>query len=188
MKSLRIANWKLGVWLVAGVLRLSAIELEPGFTAEVIATELNAATAMVALADGRVFIGDQTGPVQVWKDGALLAEPAIDLSERLDTYWERGLIGMVLAPEFPQVPHIYMMYVAKAPFTHHVVSRFTVEGDRIDAGSEVVLLTGDDQSTLGGFAPWGYQGGPLAFGPEGCLYIGLGENTNQETSQSLDTL
>ena len=126
--------------------------------------------------------------MRVWKDGALLAEPALDLSGRLDTYWERGLIGMAMAPEWPGVPHIFLMYVAKEPYTHHVVSRFTVAGDRIDAASEVVLLTGDDQATLGGWAPWGHQGGPLAFGPEGNLYIGLGENTNQETSQSLTTL
>ena len=166
----------------------SALELAPGYTGEVIATDLNAATAMIALEDGRIFIVDQSGPLRVWKDGALLPEPALNLTDRLDTYWERGLIGMALSPEFPAEPHIYIMYVAKSPFTHHVVSRFTVAGDHIDPASEQVLFKGDDQATLGGNGPWSHQGGPLAFGPDGFLYIGLGEGSNREMAQRLTTL
>ncbi|GAB5560899.1 MAG: hypothetical protein SynsKO_25460 [Synoicihabitans sp.] len=167
---------------------LPAVEVGPGYTAEVIARELNAATAMIVLEDGRVLIADQTGPLRVWQDGRVLEQPVLDLTGRLDTYWERGLIGMVMDPDFPNTPHIFVMYVAKEPYTHHVVSRFTLVGNHIDPASEVILLEGDDQATLGGWAPWGHQGGPLAVGPDGHLYIGLGENTNQDTSQRLDTL
>jgi glucose/arabinose dehydrogenase len=183
-------NFVRGVCFILGlgVGGLSALELQPGFTGEVIATELNAATAMIALDDGRIFIADQTGPIRVWQDGALLAEPALDLSARLDTYWERGLIGMALAPNFPEQPHLYILYVAKSPYTHHVVSRFRVEGNHIDPASEQVLFEGDDQATLGGRGPWAHQGGPMAFGPDGNLYIGLGEGSNSEMSQALTTL
>jgi glucose/arabinose dehydrogenase len=71
---------------------------------------------------------------------------------------------------------------------HHVLSRFTVNGDVADPASERVMLEGDDQAKLGGFQPGGHQGGPLRFGPDGKLYVGLGEQTAGEPSQRLDTL
>jgi glucose/arabinose dehydrogenase len=165
-----------------------AAEAPEGFTVETLATNLNAATALAVAPDGRIFIADQTGPLRVWKNGRLLATPALDLTGRVDDYWERGLIGVTLPPDFPHTPHLFVVYVAKEPFTHHVVSRFTMLGDRADPASELVLLKGDDQGTLGGKVPHGHQGGPLRFGPDGRLYIGLGEQTAGEPAQLLTTL
>ncbi len=180
-------------WIVAFETALAwipghAMDVADGFTADVLATDLNAAAAMAVAPDGRVFIAEQTGLLRVWKDGRLAPKPALDLSERLDTYWERGLIGVALHPDFPHTPHLFVLYVAKEPFPHHVVSRFTVVGDQVDASSEHVLLEGDDQSKIGGTVPWGHQGGPLCFGPDGCLYIGLGEQTAGAPAQSLEAL
>jgi glucose/arabinose dehydrogenase len=118
----------------------------------------------------------------------LLPAPALDLSERLDTYWERGLVGVTLHPDYPHTPHIFIMYVAKAPFTHHVISRFTMLGDRVDPSSEFVLLEGDDQAKIGGKIAGGHQGGPMCFGPDGRLYIAIGEQTARTPAQSLDSL
>jgi glucose/arabinose dehydrogenase len=118
----------------------------------------------------------------------LLAEPALDLTGRLDDFWERGLLGLAFHPDFPRTPHLFVLYVARQPYTHHVLSRFTMLGDRADPASELVLLEGDDQAKLGGKAPHGHQGGPLRFGPDGKLYIGLGEQTAGEPAQRLDSL
>jgi hypothetical protein len=71
---------------------------------------------------------------------------------------------------------------------HHVLSQFTLNGDIVDPASEKVLLEGDDQAKLGGHQPAGHQGGPLRFGPDGKLYIALGEQTARDPSQRLDTL
>ncbi|MEO8350263.1 MAG: PQQ-dependent sugar dehydrogenase [Chthoniobacteraceae bacterium] len=184
------ANARAGMaaFLIAAPSSARAVDVPEGFTSDVLATELNAATAMAVAADGRVFIAEQTGLLRVWKDGRLLSKPALDLSERLDTYWERGLIGVALHPDFPHTPHLFVVYVAKEPFSHHVVSRFTVVGDQVDASSEHVLIEGDDQSKIGGTVPWGHQGGPLCFGPDGCLYLGLGEQTAGAPAQSLEAL
>jgi|GEM_PF-654637 len=155
---------------------------------EVLVGDIDGGTALVVSPDGRVFYAEQTGAIRVWKDERLLAQPALNLADRLDTYWERGLIGMTLHPDFPVTPWFYVVYVAKAPYTHHVVSRFTMLGDWVDPVSERVLLEGDDQATLGGHVPAGHQGGPIVFGNDGMLYIGLGEQTAGEPSQALNTL
>jgi glucose/arabinose dehydrogenase len=110
--------------------------------AETLATNLNAPTALAIAPDGRVFIADQTGPVRVWKDGRLLAAPALNLAGRVDDFWERGLLGLALHPDYPHTPHLFVLYVARLPFTHHVVSRFTMLGDRAHPSSELVLNRG----------------------------------------------
>jgi glucose/arabinose dehydrogenase len=165
---------------------IDAVELPPGFVADIIATNLNAATACVPLPDGRVFITDQTGRVLVWKSDRLLKQPALTL--HVSDFWERGLIGMTLDPAFPRPPHAFVLYVTDRPTIHHVISRFTVIGDVFDSSSEKILLEGDDQAKLGGSVPAGHQGGPLRFGPDGKLYVSLGEQTAGEPAQRLDTL
>jgi glucose/arabinose dehydrogenase len=165
-----------------------ATEVPDGFSVEALATNLNAATAFAIAPDGRIFIADQTGPLRVWKNGSMRPVPVLDLSERLDTYWERGLIGVALHPDFPHTPHLFVMYVAKSPVPHHVVSRFTMLGDRADVSSERVLLEGDDQTKIDGKLPWGHQGGPICFSADGKLYLGIGEQTARTPAQSLESI
>ncbi|MCI0745599.1 MAG: PQQ-dependent sugar dehydrogenase, partial [Verrucomicrobia subdivision 3 bacterium] len=165
-----------------------ALELPPGFVADTLATNLNAAAALAVAPDGRIFIAEQTGPLRVWKDGRLLPTPALDLTARVDSFWERGLVGVTLALDFPHSPHLFVLYVARSPFTHHVLSRFTLNGDVADPASEKVLLEGDDQNLLGGSQPGGHQGGPLRFGSDGKLYVSIGEQTAGEPAQKLATL
>jgi glucose/arabinose dehydrogenase len=164
------------------------VEVPAGFVVETLATNLNAATALAVTPDGRIFIADQTGPLRVWKSGRLLGTPALDLTGRVDDYWERGFIGLTFHPDFPHTPYLYVVYVAKQPFTHHVISRFTMLGERLDPASELILLEGDDQKTLGGTVPHGHQGGPIRFGADGKLYISIGELTAGQPAQSLNTL
>jgi glucose/arabinose dehydrogenase len=176
----------LSLLLWAFVSALHSAELPSGFAEETIATNLNAATAIAPLPDGRILIADQTGKLLVWKDGRVLDQAALTL--HVTDYWERGLIGVTPHPGFPRTPQIFVFYVTDRPFVHHVLSRFNVDGDIVDPASEKILLEGDDQSKLGGHLPAGHQGGPLRFGPDGKLYIGLGEQTARDPSQRLDTL
>ncbi len=165
-------------------------ELPAGFIEETLATGLNAATAIAPLPDGRILITDQTGIIRVWKDGRLLEKSALNL--RVDDYWERGLVGLAPHPDFPFTPQLFVLYVTDRPFPHHVLSRFTLHGNTVDPASEQVLLEGDDQSKRGGRHPAGHQGGPVRFGPDGRLYVAIGEpiipSDGVCTSQMLDTL
>src|SRR5437867_2018418 len=143
----RRANWlwslALGLWSST-----NAAELPRGFVQEILATNLNCATALAVAPDGRIFVAEQTGRLLVCKAGRILEPPALTL--HVSDYWERGLIGVTLAPDYPRTPHLFALYVTDKPFVHHVLSRFVLEGDVADAASERVLFEGDDQATLGG--------------------------------------
>lgn len=162
------------------------IRLPDGFEVETIATGLSGATAMELAPDGRVFVCEQHGDLRIIKDGKLMAQPFVTVP--VEHNWERGLIGVTLSPNFESDSYVYVVYVAKAPHTHHRVSRFTAKGDVAVPGSEVVLLRGDDQSKFGGNVPAGHQGGAIHFGNDGKLYIGLGEQTAGIPSQRFDAL
>ena len=114
-----------------------------------------------------------------------MPKPALTLP--VEANWERGLIGVTVDPDFPSTPYIYVCYVAKTPYPHHCISRFTMQGDVADPASEKLLLEGDDQRKLGGKVPAGHQGGAIHFGPDGKLYIAIGEQTAGSPSQHLDT-
>jgi len=180
--------WVCVAWCGLGLAerRAEGVELAPGFVAETIATHLNAASACVSLPDGRILIADQTGRVLVWKNGRMNDQPALNL--HVTDYWERGLIGLALDPEFPRTPHVFVLYVTDRPVVHHVLSRYTLSGDVLDPASERILLEGDDQGQLGGTVPAGHQGGPLRFGPDKMLYLSIGEQTAGLPAQRLDTL
>ncbi len=160
--------------------------LPPGFKAEVVATGLTGATALEVAADGCIFVCEQTGTLRAIKKGKLLPAPFIKLP--VDATWERGLIGVTVAPDFPKTPYVFVCSVAAKPYPHHVVSRFTAAGDVAESGSEKILLEGDDQTKLGGEVPAGHQGGAIHFGKDGKLYIAIGEQTAGKPAQDLKSL
>jgi glucose/arabinose dehydrogenase len=152
---------------------LGSADLPEGFSEEIVATGVTGAVAMAVAPDGRIFVCEQTGALRVVKHGVLLEKPFVTL--KVDSSWERGLIGAALAPGFPKEPYVYLCYVSPDPYPHHRVSRFTSDGDAAVSDSEVILLEGDDQTKLGGQVPNGHQGGAMHFGKDGKLYIGIGE-------------
>lgn len=163
------------------------VTLPPGFKMTTVATGLSGAVGMDIAPDGRVLICEQEGKLRIVKPGSgLLERPMIELPVEFN--WERGLIGVTVAPDFPTNPYVYVLYVAAEPFSHHRVARFKVDGDVAIPGSEEILFRGDDQSKFGGNVPAGHQGGAIHFGPDGKLYIGLGEQTAGDPAQRMDAL
>jgi putative heme-binding domain-containing protein len=162
------------------------LTLPAGFTVKILASGFTGATAMEVAPDGRVFVCEQTGSLRVVKNGQLLAEPFVKLP--VDATWERGLIGVTVAPDFPTTPHVFVCYVAAKPFPYHVVSRFTARGDTAEPNSERILLEGDDQTKLGGTVPAGHQGGALHFGKDGKLYVAIGDQTAGKPAQEMNSL
>lgn len=174
-----------GIKETFGAATRGPISVPDGFRVTTVATGLTGATAMESLDDGRLLVCEQTGALRVIKAGRLLPDPMIELA--VESNWERGLIGVTVHPHFPQTPFVYVCYVAAEPYTHHRVSRFRVDGDKAVPDSEQILLRGDDQTKLGGKVPAGHQGGGIHFGPDGMLYIGIGEQTAETPAQNLDT-
>jgi putative heme-binding domain-containing protein len=163
-----------------------SLQLPPGFRCDVVATGLTGVTALEVAADGRVFVCEQTGSLRVVKGGKLLPRPFVKLP--VDSTWERGLIGVTVAPGFPKTPYVFVCYIAARPYPHHVVSRFTAAGDAAEPGSEMVLLRGDDQRKLGGDVPAGHQGGAIHFGKDGKLYVAIGDQTAGKPAQEMNSL
>jgi putative heme-binding domain-containing protein len=162
------------------------LTLPPGFKAEIVAGGLTGATALEVTPDGRIFVCEQTGTLRVVKNGKLMAEPFVNLP--VDSTWERGLLGVTVAPDFPKTAQVFVCHVAAKPYPHHVVSRFTARGDIAEPGSEKILFEGDDQSKLGGSVPAGHQGGAIHFGKDGKLYIAIGDQTAGQPAQEMNSL
>lgn len=151
------------------------------FTTTTVVTGLSQPAAMALAPDGRVFVCEQGGTLRVIKDGALLSTPFLTVN--VDKAGERGLIGVVVDPAFATNGYVYVYYTATTPTTHNRVSRFTAAGDQALAGSETVLLDLNDLS-----AATNHNGGGMHFGPDGKLYVGIGDNANGDNSQSFTTL
>jgi len=161
---------------------LSAATLPPGFADFQVATGLASPTAMAIAPDGRLFVCEQGGRLRVIKNGALLPAPFVSIS--VDSNGERGLLGVAFDPDFASNQFVYVYYTTSTSPAHNRVSRFTASGDVAAAGSEVAILEIDN--LLPGAVA--HNGGALHFGPDGKLYIGVGDNVVTENAQSLSSL
>ncbi len=126
--------------------------------------------------DGRVFYTElRTGKIRVIREGVLLPPPVSTLS--VPTDGSEGLLGIVADPEFESNHYLYV-YHTVADGSHNRVVRLTEKNST--AGSEKVLLDG---------IPTGeHDGGRLAFGRDGLLYISTGDAGNPTLSQDLNSL
>ena len=159
---------------------VSAATLPAGFS-ETQISGLSSPTAMELAPDGRLFVCLQGGNLRVIKNGVLLATPFVSLT--VDSNGERGLLGVTFDPNFASNNFVYVYYTVTSTPRHNRVSRFTANGDVAQPGSELVLLDLDDLSTA-----TNHNGGALHFGPDGKLYIAVGENANGSNSQTLSNL
>ncbi|HEX3131076.1 MAG TPA: PQQ-dependent sugar dehydrogenase [Thermoanaerobaculia bacterium] len=163
-------------WLAQALPSL-ATTLPAGFTETQLARGIVRPTAMALAPDGRIFVCEQTGALRVIKDGRLLPEPFVTVP--VFTEGERGLIGVTVDPDFPRTPHVYLYYTATGPVVHNRLSRFTAQEDKAVKGSEVAILD------LPQLAKPIHNGGTMHFGPDGYLYLAVGENAVPENAQSL---
>ena len=127
--------------------------------------------------DGRLFVAQQGGALRVIKNGSLLATPFLTVT--VNSSGERGLLGVAFDPDFPINQYVYVYYTATTPAIHNRVSRFTANGDVVVPGSEVVILD------LPNLSATNHNGGAIHFGPDGKLYVAVGENAVPSNSQTL---
>ena len=150
-----------------------------GFQQVLVANGISNPTVMAFAPDGRLFVAQQNGALRIIENGVLLATPAITLS--VNSSGERGLLGIAFDPDFNNNHFIYLYYTLSSAANNRI-SRFTVNGNTIAPASESVVLNLDPLSTA-----TNHNGGTIQFGPDGTLYVGVGENANTLNSQNLDT-
>jgi len=170
----------VGLWATAPPSAWGAT-LPTGFAETQVATGLASPTAMAVAPDGRLFVCQQGGQLRVIKNGALLAAPFVTLT--VSSSGERGLLGVTFDPDFASTQYVYVYYTATTPAVHNRVSRFTANGDVAVAGSETILLELNNLSSA-----TNHNGGALHFGPDGKLYIAVGENATPSNAQTLGNL
>ena len=147
-----------------------------GFSDGLVATVAKP-TALAFAPDGRILVTTQAGQLRLIRGGSLLATPALDLSNRICSDSERGLLG-VAVDSLPARPFVYVYYTfrrhggcerrtARVPVNR--LSRFTLRGDVVDPASELVLL--DNIPSFNG----NHNGGDVQFGSDGLLYVTVGD-------------
>ncbi len=136
---------------------------------EAVTSDLSDPVDVETNGDGRLYIIEQRGKIVVFQDGQVLPTPFLDLRDRVNTNGlERGLLGLAFDPDFAHNGKFYVDYTGARGDTF--VSRFHADpgSNQADPSSEQNLLHIQQP-----FA--NHNGGHLAFGPDGYLYIGMGD-------------
>ncbi len=136
--------------------------------------------------DDRLFIVEQAGRIQILNaDGTINSTPFLDITTQVSSGGERGLLGLAFHPDYATNGYFYVYYTNNSGDTQ--VSRFTVSSDPniADAGSELMLINQSQPYS-------NHNGGCIQFGPDGYLYIGLGDGGSagdpENRAQNLLTL
>ena len=192
----------LATLLLAPASALRAATLPEGFTDAAVIVNLSKPTAVRFAPDGRVFVAEKRGRIKVYTSLTDTSfDPFVDLGTNVQHYWDRGLLGLALHPDFPAAPYVYVLYTydydpatpeipaprwgdacptPPGPTTDGCVvtgrlSRLQISPTNTLVGGEQVLLEGN----------WCQQFpshslGALNFGPEGALYVQAGEGAHFE--------
>lgn len=191
-----LASCLLGPVLAAPPV-VTAATLPTGFTESVVINGLSNPTVVRFASDGRVFVAEKSGIVKIF-DSLTDTTPAtfVDLRAKVHDFWDRGLLGMALAPGFPSDPYVYLLYAydhilgddpANVPrwgdacpnppgatadgcVVSGRLSRFAASGN--SAGAEQVLIEDWCQQYPS------HSIGSLAFGADGKLYVTSGDGAS----------
>jgi glucose/arabinose dehydrogenase len=135
--------------------------------------------------DSRLFVVQQSGRILVLDHGRARRRPFLDLSGRIASGGEQGLLGLAFHPDYARNGRFYVDYTNRAGDTRVVEFRVSKDPDRADPRSARVLLR----------IPQPYpnhNGGDVVFGPDGMLYVGMGDGGSggdpHGNGQSLGTL
>jgi len=176
-----------------------ALTVTPGFQDTIVYSGLSLPSALRFAPDGRIFIAEIGGIVKEF-DGLTDSTPTIvaDLSNKVDKYWDRGLLGLAIDPNFPTNPYLYVLYTYDAaiggtaprwndacptppgPTTDGCVvsgrlSRLTIGANNVSTGEQVLINDWCQQFPS-------HSIGDLRFGPDGMLYVSGGEGASFNAS------
>jgi hypothetical protein len=179
-----------GILLLAAAFRLGRLDdaaaAVPEIALESLASGIGPITSIANAGDARLFVTLQTGKIVIFGAGQVQPVPFIDLAALISCCNERGLLGLAFHPQYAANRFFFVDYTNTAGNT--VIARYQRSADSAstaEPGSGVILLT-----IAQPFA--NHNGGQLQFGPDGYLYIGMGDggsaNDPRCNAQRDDTL
>jgi len=116
----------------------------------------------------RLFVVQQGGRIVVVRRGRTLRTPFLDVTSKIVSGGEQGLLGLAFAPDYQRSGRFYVFYTDVNGDERLVEYRRGSSPDRADAGSARTLFVQADSES-------NHNGGQLAFGPDGLLYVGIGD-------------
>jgi glucose/arabinose dehydrogenase len=160
----------------------------PSITLREIAGGLRKPVHLTHAGDGsrRLFVVEQQGTIRIIKNNALDPTPFLDIHDRVSSGGEKGLLSVAFHPKYKNNGLFYVNYTARQNGLQTIIAEFKRTSDnRANPASQRILLKVRQ--------PWGnHNGGQLAFGPDGYLYVGMGDggaaNDPHDNGQRLKTL
>ncbi|MCX5661864.1 MAG: PQQ-dependent sugar dehydrogenase [Planctomycetota bacterium] len=158
--------------LAARAAELSPVTIEPAFPN----VHLGGALYLDHPRDGsdRIVVVQQSGQISlIDNDPKATPRPMADLRDRIRAGGEEGLLGLAFHPDFKRNRQLFLHFTAIDMPRRGIIARFTMDPSlqRIDPASQEILLTIPQPYS-------NHNGGMIAFGPDGMLYIGLGDGGN----------
>ncbi|MBI3263422.1 MAG: PQQ-dependent sugar dehydrogenase [Acidobacteria bacterium] len=188
----------------AGAEAAGGTTLPPGFSETVVTSDLFLPTGFTFTPDRRILILEKGGVIKVVHGGTTTVAGSIAVSAQYD---ETGLLGITVDPDFASNGYIYVYYTTSPAsyqppghsyrFAWNRVSRFTMSGNSVSSDSEMVILDdifADTEDAANPITRHGdphtghHNGGCVLFGPDGKLYISVGDAANGENAQNLAVL
>ncbi len=160
---------------------LIASNIPEGFRETRLATGLNP-TALRIANNGNIYICEKDGKIKLYSNGVIKSKYVLSL-DSIEITGEAGMQDMILDPDFETNGYYYVYYTTKRGGTHNVLSRFKSQGDTTDLSSETVLISLPPIIN----AP-GHNGGGMAFGLDGKIYLSIGEAYLSSNAQDFNTL
>ena len=119
---------------------------------------------------GRLFVVEQKGVVQILRNGVIASSPFLNITSMVRSGGEQGLLGLAFPPNYAARKSFYVNYTDRTGIGNTVVARFGLSSnaDRADPATRTELLNITQPFS-------NHNGGQLAFGPDGLLYIGSGD-------------
>ena len=136
--------------------------------------------------DQRLFVVEKGGTIRIIQDGTVLPDPFLDISGQVSDRPEQGLLGLAFFPDYASSGRFVVHYTDLRGDTRISVLTVSQDSNRADPGSETPILSVSQPGPA-------HNGGQILFGPDGMLYIGLGDGGSRGgdddgRGQSLDDL
>jgi glucose/arabinose dehydrogenase/endonuclease YncB( thermonuclease family) len=164
--------------------------LPSGFIQQTVVSGLTNPTTFTLLPDGRMLIPEQKGFIRVFKNGALLPTPFLDLTSRVNDYWDHGLLGIAADPQFATNGFVYVLYTYENDRNQYTgsktarLSRFTANGDTAALSTEQVIVGQVVGATCNSFATGtdcipsdqpSHSVGNIRFAGDGSMFVTIGD-------------